>query len=102
MRQDYKTEFHFFDFDIPKIPEGFKDSSWHNNVCPSFERVLGDQLIVFWVDYKNPKRRERKGLQFFITSEPNNDGLNDLELVLETESWDEAMQKIDEIFKDQS
>lgn len=101
MRCDYKTEFRYFDFDIPTIPDGFTDCSWHNNVCPSFERVLGDRLITFWVDYKNPKRRERTwGKQFFVTSEPNNDDLNDHELVFETESWDEAINSINQLFNE--
>ena len=99
MRQDYKTEFRFFDYEIPTIPEGFVDDSWHNNVCPSFIKVLDDQLITFWVDYKNPKRRERTfGKQFFITTEPNNDDINDVNLVFETDSWDEVISKIDEIW----
>ena len=103
MRLDYKTEFRYFDFEIPQIPEGFEDDSWHNNVCPSFIRVLGDRLITFWVDYKDPKRRERTwGLQFFATSEPNNDDINELDLVFETESWDEAINAINELFKEKS
>jgi hypothetical protein len=101
MRCDYKTEFRYFDFKIPQIPDGFIDMSWHNNVCPSFERVLGDQLITFWVDYKNPKRRERTwGKQFFVTTEPNNDDINDVDLVFETESWQVAMNKINKLFKE--
>lgn len=101
MRLDYKTEFRYFDFDIPSIPDGFTDDSWHNNVCPSFTRVLGDQLITFWVDYKNPKRRERSfGKQFFVTTEPNNDDINDVELVFETNNWEVAIKKINKLFKE--
>jgi hypothetical protein len=97
---DYKKEFRYFDFEIPQIPEGFTDDSWHNNICPSFIRVLDDKLITFWVDYKNPKKRERTwGKQFFVTIEPNNDDINDVDLVFETESWDVAINKIDKLFK---
>lgn len=101
MRLDYKTEFRHFDFDIPFIPDGFQDDSWHNNVCPSFTRVLNDRLITFWIDYKNPKKRERSfGKQFFVTSEPNNDDINNVDLVFETNNWNVAMNKINKIFKD--
>ena len=97
---DYKKEFRYFDFEIPPLPEGFTDDSWHNNICPSFTRVLGDQLITFWVDYKNPKRRELGGKQSFVTTEPNNDDINDVDFVFETDSWQVAMNKINKLFKE--
>ena len=102
MRQDYKTEFRFFDFDIPQLPEGFEDDSWCNNVCPSFIRILDDQIITLWVDYKNPKRRERKSKQFFVTTEPNNDEINDVNFVFETNTWQVAINKLNKLFKDKS
>ena len=36
------------------IAAGFKDTSWHNDTCPSFTR---DGLWIF-VDYVDPARRE--------------------------------------------
>jgi hypothetical protein len=96
---DYKREFRYFDFEIPSLPEGFRDDSWHNNVCPSFIRILDDQIITLWVDYKNPKRRELKAKQFFVTSEPNNDEINEVTHLFETNSWQVAMNKIDRLFK---
>ena len=96
---DYKREFRYFDFEIPQLPDGFRDDSWHNNVCPSFIKVLDDQIITLWVDYKNPKRRELKAKQFFVTSEPNNDEINEVTHLFETNSWQVAMNKIDRLFK---
>jgi len=96
---DYKREFRYFDFEIPPLPEGFRDDSWHNNVCPSFVKVLDGQIITLWVDYKNPKRRELKAKQFFVTSEPNNDEINEVTHLFETNNWQVAMNKIDRLFK---
>ena len=99
MRQDYKTEFRFFDYEIPKIPEGFTDSSWHNNVCPSFERKLTDDTYVtLWVNYADEDRRECGGKQFVLTILPYDDLCNDVEFILETDSWDEVISKIDQIW----
>jgi hypothetical protein len=104
MRNDYKTEFRYFDFEIPQLPEGFEDDSWCNSVCPSFIRILDDRIITLWVDYKNPKRRELKAKQFFVTSEPNNDENNtgDVDFLFETNNWQVAMNKINKLFKEQS
>ena len=102
MRNDYKTEFRYFDFEIPQLPEGFEDDSWCNSVCPSFIRILDDQIITLWVDYKNPKRRERKSKQFFVTTEPNNDEINDVDFLFETNTWQVAINKLNKLFKEKS
>lgn len=47
----------FPDFDLatlPPIPEGWTDSSWHNDACPSFTK---GELQLF-IDYADPARRE--------------------------------------------
>jgi hypothetical protein len=100
---NYKREFRYFDFEIPTLPEGFIDVSWHNNVCPTFERNLNDvEVITFGVDYKNPKRRERGGKQFFILSEPDIYQSNDFKFIFETNSWDVAIRRLNKIFKEKS
>ena len=59
MRCTYKYEFPNFDYDIPQLPEGFVDISWHNDVCPSFSRDLNEtQEMVVWVNYADEDRRE--------------------------------------------
>jgi hypothetical protein len=99
MRNDYKTEFRYFDFDIPPLPEGFTDCSWRNNVCPCFERKYNDkQYVTLWVNYKNPKRRETDHKQFFITIETDDE--LDCELIYQTNSWDVINNKINKLFKE--
>lgn len=39
-----------------EIPEGFVDSSWHNDVSPSFEHEALD--LKLWIDAEDPADRE--------------------------------------------
>jgi hypothetical protein len=42
--------------EMPAIPPGFDDTSWRNNVCPSF---TSDPLgLTLWIDYAAPAERE--------------------------------------------
>ncbi len=55
---NYKTQFPDFDDQMPEFV-GFVDTSWHNDVCPSFQLDLGDgQGLRVWVDYADKTRRE--------------------------------------------
>jgi len=54
----YRNEFPDFPAsDMPgDIPPGFVDSSWRNDICPSFtNEALG---LVLWIDFADPSRRE--------------------------------------------
>lgn len=48
--------------DLPPMPEGFSDSSWHNDTCPS---ITNGSLIVF-IDYLDPAERELPCLRFSV------------------------------------
>lgn len=103
MRCNYKTEFRYFDFDIPTIPQGFVDMSWHNDVCPKFERQYNEtHSVFFWVDYSEESRRECGGRQFNVVISPSNDddGYVEPEYVIETDSWDEAINAINQLFNE--
>jgi hypothetical protein len=54
---DYRKEFPDFPaIDMPAIPEGFADSSWHNDSCPSLiSEALG---LRIWIDYVQVELRE--------------------------------------------
>lgn len=44
-------EFPGFELDF-KLPDGFEDTSWHNNETPSFDKVQRDGTrLRLWVDY---------------------------------------------------
>jgi len=46
----YAREFPGFELDF-KLPVGFKDTSWHNNETPSFDKVQPDGTILklWWI-----------------------------------------------------
>ena len=51
---NYEKEFPDFGPLGVSIPEGFTDTSWHNDACPSFT----SEAFKIWVDYANPDNRE--------------------------------------------
>jgi hypothetical protein len=62
----YKTEFPDFDNELT-FPDGWIDTSWHNDICPSFEKDFGNVTYKIFCDYKNPEKREVGGDQFTIS-----------------------------------
>ena len=51
--QNYLDEFPAFDDVLPTL-EGFYDSSWHNDACPSLTKELGnDNHLTVYIDWKN-------------------------------------------------
>jgi hypothetical protein len=53
-------EFPDFDYELPAI-EGFIDTSWHNDVCPSLTRESPDdesKTLILWCDYADVSKRE--------------------------------------------
>ena len=59
----YLHEFPDYDDTLPTL-EGFSDSSWHNDACPSLGKELpnGDFLSVF-IDYKDKERSDFADLE---------------------------------------
>src|SRR5690606_19746669 len=55
----YQVEFPRFGILDVQVPEGFCDTSWHNDVCPSFSKELpnGNFLRIF-IEYPDPAARE--------------------------------------------
>ena len=63
---NYKQEFPDFDTEL-HLPEGWIDTSWHNDICPSFEKQFGAVTYKIFCDYTNPDRREVGGDQFTVS-----------------------------------
>lgn len=42
--------------DMPSIPAGFVDVSWHNDACLSF--MNEERRLVIWCDFADPAMRE--------------------------------------------
>ena len=50
---NYMHEFPRFDDTLPTL-EGFEDSSWHNDACPSITKDLGKETYLqIYIDYKD-------------------------------------------------
>jgi hypothetical protein len=100
MRNNYRSEFPTFDFEIPFI-EGFTDKSYRNDVCPSFySQFNATHDLVIWVDYKDKNRREGGGKQFTLCLNPIDDEKLDIEsddnVLFTTNSWDKLVDKINQ------
>jgi hypothetical protein len=67
----YTAEFHA-DFTVPiEIVRLFElgkldDTSWHNDVCPSFASASNNDLRI-WIDHVDPEQREVGGKRFVVT-----------------------------------
>lgn len=75
----YKQKFPDYDYEI-KMPAGFWDSSWHNDVCPSIRRDIHHDLgVKIYCDYSDYGRRELGNQhQFTVCLEDDHlDGLED-------------------------
>ena len=99
---NYRQEFKYFDFDIPQLPEGFIDESWHNDTCPKFERKYNEtQKVVLWVDYFDESRRESGGKQFIVVIMESEDYfyVEPIEII-ETDLWNDAINAINQLFNE--
>lgn len=89
----YKTEFPDFALDV-EIPEGFADQSWHNDVCPRFDKQLPDETsLVIWIDYLNPTDRECPNEKRFAVA-LYDDECTHIETLIESDSWQEIIDFI--------
>lgn len=94
----YKTEFPDFVLDV-EIPEGFTDQSWHNDVCPRFERALPDgRYLSIWVDFADPKEREYSNCHRFAVDlhEPDSTYLRTL---IRSDNWQDIVDFVNTPFE---
>lgn len=92
--QKFQVEFPDFPAaDMPAIPEGFHDSSWHNDACPSIE---GNRLKVF-IDYADVAQRELgEDSDRFIVLRLDSEGcLTGDNPLLATDDWQAVLALID-------
>jgi len=88
----YLTEFPEFESSDVPVFEGFTDTSWHNDTCPSFERPLKHGVSIrVWVEHQDPQKRDYFVERFAI------DIMQDcecLETVLITDDLDQVRAEI--------
>jgi hypothetical protein len=68
----YQQEFPDFPAaDMPAIPQGFEDNSWHNDSCPNFTSAeLG---LRIWIDYADKAQREHPDASRFALEPSDNE-----------------------------
>lgn len=90
---NYQKEFPDFPrADLPAIPQGFEDNSWHNDSCPNFTSAeLG---LRIWVDFADKAQREHPDASRF-TLEPsdNEDSITD---PICTDDWAVILEAVEE------
>ena len=90
----YKTEFPNFD-DTLRIPKGFEDCSYHNDMMPHVEQLFTrdgvEVSIAIWQDYIDPNKREESfGYRFILQIEVNSDAV----FTYKTNDWSDIEQML--------
>jgi len=81
---EFRTEFPDYPAeDMPAMPEGFEDTSWHNDVCPSFS----SSHFTIWIDYRDPALREHGGAYPRFCVQPMKDGAECSGPTIQTDDW---------------
>lgn len=74
---------------MPTIPAGFEDSSWCNDMCPSFtSEALG---LVIWVDHSERDKREFPEIERFCVQSTDDEGAAKHGPELRTDDWSEVL-----------
>lgn len=85
----YRTEFPDYD-DVLRIPKGFVDCSYHNDICPHVSQYYRNEetelMINIWQDYVDPDKREYSDYPRFIFSIEIN---GDVIFECKTDVWEE-------------
>ena len=55
---------------IPKLPEGFIDCSYGNDICTHYEKEWCGNIIEIWIAQDNPDRRECEHQYMVMIREP--------------------------------
>ena len=85
----FQTEFPDFSPDtMPTFPEGWTDSSWHNDSCPSF--TAPDKSMLVFVDYLPKALREVQTYPRFVVLRLDNGQMTD-RCLIDSDSWDEIL-----------
>lgn len=83
--------------DLPAIPAGFVDSSWHNDSCPSFTDEA--RRLMVYVDYADKEKREEPSAPRFSLRRLDAEGcVTDEPSVIDTDDWNAVLLAIEPKF----
>jgi hypothetical protein len=79
--------------DMPEIPAGFHDESWHNDTCPNFASDDETKALRIWIDYPDQALREEGGWgsRFVLQRGPYGE---ENETICETNDWQDILDAI--------
>lgn len=81
----YTDEFpDFSPSSLPSLPPTWEDTSWHNDVCPSW--CTPDRGLQVFVDYEEPSMREFPDTPRFTVVDQEG------EEVVSTDDWSEVLK----------
>lgn len=81
-------------FACPDLPQGWVDTSWHNDVCPSY--AVGDVLAVFMDHPVAPEREFPESPRYTVhDSWQLEHTALDIAVPLMTEDWQEVLDYVD-------
>jgi hypothetical protein len=81
-----------YDVDFPSIPNGWRDTSWGNDMCPSYE-VIGKPLVV-WIDAADPERRECGGKRYVVVIVEETEDRSVVDTLIETDDFAEVVAAV--------
>lgn len=86
---------HYSASDLPALPQGWTDSTWRNDACPSYAILDHEEVRVrVWIDYVQPANREAPhGSRFTVVHEDWNriaEGMEVNATLYHGDSWEEA------------
>lgn len=78
--------------DMPAIPAGWIDTSWHNDAAPSFQVATGPmgEPVQIWIDHPDPAQREVPGIARFLLTRRGPE--DDMEEIHAGEDWNAALE----------
>ena len=99
---NYLEQFPHYDDTLPTL-EGFYDSSWHNDACPSITKDLGEETYLqIYIDYKDKAKsdfydvEDRNYSRFHVNLDKPNEWL-DSKFLFESNDWAEIEKFIKEL-----
>jgi hypothetical protein len=103
MKPKYKVEFPDYDDTLPEL-EGFSDSSWRNDACPSISREIdpdtaaNPKVLTIFVSYKDPSLRENgeQGYRYAVVIFSPYAGDKTMETLFATNDWSEVVKQTEE------
>jgi hypothetical protein len=87
----YRDEFPDFpEADMPAIPAGWEDTSWHNDAMPSF--VNERRMLRLWINYSDVSLQDiQGGKRFLLVREHADHSPDESDELFASDSWSDVL-----------